>query len=122
MKKIFSAVVLAIPLFVFSGSVAVLENGKGRHTTEFDAAFAELGVTPVRFNDTKESFGDFLSAAGSFDLVLVSPLFNYDVKLEEQISAKLLRSYVENGGMLVITDASYAGVRKFFEPDRKSVV
>ena len=116
MKKPILAALLAVPLMAICGGVAVLENAKGRHTTEFDAAFAELGVTPARFNDTKESFENFISAAGGFDLVLVSPLFNYDAKLEEKTSSKPLRDYVENGGLLVMTDASYAGVRRFFEP------
>ena len=114
MKAAALAVVFLSPLLAFCGRVAVLENAKGRHTTEFDAAFAELGVVPARFNDAKASFERFLDEAGNFDLVLVSPLFNYDAKLEGRVSARPLKAFVENGGMLVITDFVYPGAKELF--------
>lgn len=117
MKKIISLIMLALfGSVVYAEGVAVLQNARGRHKNEFDAAFAALNLTPVRYTDTEESFKEILEAAGNFDVVLVSPLFNYDAKLEEKISSKKLKDYIEDGGMLVITDASYPGVRKFFEP------
>lgn len=116
MKYMIMALVALVGNLVMSDGVAVLQNAKGRHKNEFDAAFAALNLTPVRYTDTEKSFKEILEAAGNFDVVLVSPLFNYDAKLEEKISSKKLKDYVEDGGMLVITDASYPGVRKFFEP------
>ena len=96
--------------------VAVLQNAGGRHGTEFDAAFATLGVEPVRYKDTVESVGEFLEAVGRFDLVLVSPLFNFSAGIHGKCDLAPLKRYIENGGMLVITDSSYEGVRAFFEP------
>lgn len=116
MKKIILAAVALVYGCVFAEGVAVLQNAKGRHKNEFDAAFAALDLVPVRYTDTEESFREFLDAVGKFDVVLVSPLFNYDAKLEEKLSSGKLRDYLEGGGMLVITDASYRGVRTFFEP------
>ena len=94
MKYMIMALVALVGNLVMADGVAVLQNAKGRHKNEFDAAFAALNLTPVRYTDTEESFKEILEAAGNFDVVLVSPLFNYDAKLEEKISSKKLKGEI----------------------------
>ena len=103
-------------LSLFADGVAVLQNGSGRHVNEFDSAFAELGISPVRYKDTPESLAEFFAALDGFDIVLVSPLFNYSAGLVGKVDMSPLRKYLEAGGMIVVTDASYLQLRQLLDP------
>ena len=98
--------------------VAVLQNGAGRHVNEFNTAFSELGIEPVRYKDTPESLAEFFAALGGdgFDIVIVSPLFNWNAGLVGKVDMSPLRKYLEAGGMLVVTDASYPQLRQLLDP------
>lgn len=98
--------------------VAVLQNGAGRHGNEFNTAFSELGIEPVRYKDTPESLAEFFAALGGdgFDIVIVSPLFNWNAGLVGKVDMSPLRKYLEAGGMLVVTDASYPQLRQLLDP------
>lgn len=111
-----AATAICAALSLYADGVAVLQNGAGRHGNEFDSAFAELGIEPVRYKDTPESLAEFFAALDGFDIVLVSPLFNYSAGLVGKVDMSPLRKYLEAGGMIVVTDASYAQLRQLLDP------
>ena len=96
--------------------VAVLQNGQGKHDEEFKTAFKELGIEPAVFKDTPESMAAFFARIDDFELVLVAPLFNLSAGLVGQVDMAPLARYLEKGGMIVVTDATYPGVRTLLEP------
>ncbi|MBO7654831.1 MAG: hypothetical protein J6U40_07895 [Kiritimatiellae bacterium] len=99
-----------------AGEVAVLQNGQGRHADEFDTAFTALGIQPLRFTDTSESLAAFFKALGGVEIVIVSPLFNWNAGLAGKVDMSPLREYLEAGGMIVVTDASYSPLRQLLDP------
>ncbi len=120
-RQIISALAAAfcaacVSLSLFADGVAVLQNGAGRHGNEFDTAFKELGIQPARYKDTPESLAEFFAAMNDFDIVIVSPLFNWSAGLVGKVDMSPLRKYLEAGGMLVVTDASYPQLRQLLDP------
>lgn len=104
-------------------SVAVLM-GRDRsgHNAEFDAQFKELEWDVAKFPCTAEGMAKFARRASAFDIVFTPPLFNWQKAngeekwlLPEDGDYSFFRKYVENGGMLVVTEAQYAPCRGFFE-------
>ena len=120
-RQIISALAAAfcaacVSLSLFADGVAVLQNGAGKHRGEFDTAFSELGIEPVRYKDTPESLAEFFAAMDNFDIVIVSPLFNLTAGLVGKVDMSPLRKYLEAGGMIVVTDASYPQLRQLLDP------
>ena len=92
--------------------IAVLRAKNGKHAREFVSPFAELGLKEAPYFDTDESFAEFSRNLERYELVLVAPLFTYFEK-DFRPDVTALRRWIENGGVLVVTDASYDGVRAF---------
>ncbi len=99
---------------VSAEEVAVFQNGRGRHAGEFATAFAELGWEPAFFADTKEGMYEFAACADRFDLALMAPLFLHQAP-ERNLDVSALKAWIEKGGVLVVTDASYGGPRALVE-------
>ena len=116
MKKVLPLLLAMAAASVFAEGIAVLKNGSGRHDDEFDAAFQELGYTHDAYKDTKESLDELFARIDSYDLIITAPLFNYSAGLVGKVDMKPFRSYLEKGGMLVFTDASYEQLRQLFDP------
>ena len=122
MKKIIAIGLMGAAVSAQATNVGVLL-GRSGHNAEWDLEFDKLGWDVSRYECTPEGMRDFAESSASLDFVLVPPLFNWqkvDGK-EEWILPKdgdysCIKRYIENGGMLVITDSSYEGVRAFFEP------
>ena len=103
-----------LALVASSAEIAVLQNGRGKHAGEFATAFAELGWEPTVFPDTKEGMAEFAADSDRFDLVLMAPLFLYQAP-ETDLDVTALKTWIEKGGVLVVTDASYGGPRALLE-------
>ncbi len=91
--------------------IAVLYNEKKRHQDEFDYALSTLGWEADRYFD-KESVKSLASKLDNYDMVIIAPLFNLDgsVPLPGEDRSAYMR-FIENGGLLAVTDGSYPGVR-----------
>ena len=102
-------------------SVGVLL-GRSGHNTEWDREFDRLEWDVSRYECTPEGMKEFGRSSASLDFVLVPPLFNWrkaDGKEEWLLPRdgdySCIRRYVENGGMIVVTEAQYAPCHEFFE-------
>jgi len=116
MTKAWSAavVVLILVFSVAAGDVAVLGNVKGQHIDEFDSALSDFGMKADRYHDAPAELEAFNKALDGYSLVFSAPLFAFPKKSELDIAP--LKAWVERGGLLVVTDGSYPGVRETFDP------
>lgn len=100
----------------FGQKIALLL-GEGRHDTEFDYAFKNLGWdAPDRFKCTKEDMKRFTDSAGKYDMVISVPLFNYGPEgkrtlVKGDTETAEIKKYISNGGVMIFTDGSYENVR-----------
>lgn len=120
MKKLFFTLVftVAVSAAALAQNVAVLR-GRGDHDSEFDRAFEKLGCTLDHIACTDDGMAAFADAIDAYDLVISVPLFNYGGaawKLSHDVPyAGKIRSWIERGGVLVMTDGSYDNVRGWLE-------
>lgn len=103
----------------FGQEIALLL-GKGGHNNEFDAAFKALGwKDPDRFECSVDGMKRLTDSISKYDMVIAVPLFNYEfgAKRGQRTLVKgdtdtgRIRSYIQNGGVFIITDGSYSNVR-----------
>lgn len=100
------------------GQEIALFLGKSGHNEEFNLAFERLGwKEPDKFECSAEGMKRFAESSSKYDLVLVVPLFNYEMNganrgkkilSKEDANAEGIKKYIRNGGVMVITDGSYA--------------
>ena len=116
--------IASLAALVAAGTLATAQNigvllGRSGHNSEFDSAFEKLGWEPTRFACSPEGMKDFTASINKLDLVLVVPLFNYSkdgwILSKEATDYKAIKKYLENGGMLVVTDGSYGQPRGWLE-------
>ena len=120
MKKIIAIGLMGAAISAQATSVGVLL-GRSGHNAEWDLEFDKLGWDVSRYECTPEGMRDFAESSASLDFVLVPPLFNWqkvDGK-EEWILPKdgdysCIKRYIENGGMVVVTEAQYKPCQEFF--------
>ena len=96
-----------------------------RHNVEWDAEFKKLEWDVSRFECTPEAFERFGKCSSAFDLVMAPPLFNWKrgekggpsdwVLPKDGVDYSVVRKYVEDGGMLIVTEAQYEQCHGFFE-------
>lgn len=116
MKSKYLVLVLAsfAAVWASAGEIGVLGNFKGQHIDEFDAALSDFGKTAEKFKDVPEELAKFNESLDRFSLVFAAPLFAYPKKSGLDVAP--LKAWVERGGLLVVSDGSYAGVRETFDP------
>jgi hypothetical protein len=85
--------------------VALLLSEKGRHHDEFDSALDTLGWNADRYRCTADDMRKLAGSLGDYDMLVAAPLFwpqPPDAK-----DAEAFRAFIENGGLLAVTDGSY---------------
>ena len=103
--------ILAQTIAVEKPRVGILLAADGRHRDEFDGALKTLGWSAERFPSTPEVMRSLPDKLPALDMLIVAPLFNLDGKgLPGEDRGKYLK-FLEGGGMIAVTDGSYAGVR-----------
>lgn len=92
--------------------VALLLSEDGRHHDEFDGALAALGWSADRYPCKPESLKALAGKLGDYDMLIAAPLFNLrkDPLLPGE-NRQALRAFLEQGGLIAVTDGSYPGVR-----------
>ena len=113
-----TAVMVGFVLSAEATSVALLQ-GSGRHNNEWDSEFKKLDWDVARFECSPAGIRSFGERSSAFDMALVPPLFNWrregDKKTgtdvwylkRDEVDFSAIRKYVENGGMLIVTEAQY---------------
>ncbi|MGN0826399.1 MAG: hypothetical protein ACI4QD_00500 [Kiritimatiellia bacterium] len=98
--------------------VAILR-GRGECDADFDGALAACNIVPERFACSAEGMKAFAAKLGALDLVLVAPLFNYagakNILKDGQTDFPAIRAWLENGGVMVVTEANYLNARGWVE-------
>lgn len=94
--------------------IALLLNQDGKHQDEFDGALAELGWSADRYAGTAEKMSVLAAHLGDYDLLIAAPLFNLsDPPVLPGENRKAFMKFLEEGGLIAVTDGSYAGVRRW---------
>jgi len=93
--------------------VGLLLNGNGKHRDEFDGALNELGWSAERFPGKPEVMKVLPDQLGGLDMLIVAPLFNLDKPILPGEDRGKYRKFLEEGGMIAVTDGSYPGVREW---------
>lgn len=129
MKKInviLFAVICGLTFTAQAANVALLK-GNGWHDNEWDPQFKLLDWDVARFDCSPEGFKKFGECSAAFDMALIPPLFNWrrigakEDKKEgwslnkDEVDFSVFRKYVQNGGVLIVTEAQYTPCREFFE-------
>ena len=122
-KQILAAVgFFALAGMVLGQSVAILE-GTRLHNNEFDKALETLGWDTTRIACTDDAMTQLANSIDNYDMLLSVPLFNF--KLDGDRGAEILskdsktpiyariRKYLQDGGVLVLTDSNYKNVRNW---------
>ena len=111
------AVIACICCFYSLGQEIAVLMGQSGHNSDFDTGFDKLGWKATYFPCTKDGMSDFTSSIDKFDFVIVCPLFNsQEIRLNPgDTDSARIREYIEDGGMLVITDGSYISVREWLK-------
>ena len=92
--------------------VALLLSAGGQHHDEFDSALGTLGWAADRYPCKPDTLQALAGKLGDYDLLLVAPLFNYDgEKVLPGKDRALYLKFLEDGGLIAVTDGSYEGVR-----------
>lgn len=98
--------------------IAIVGGTDRRHATEFDLTMEQLKWSAKeRFISTPESMKKLANQLDQYDLLLFTPLFNYNSKpmvLPGDDRGAFMK-FMEKGGMIVITDGSYPVVRQWVE-------
>lgn len=89
--------------------VALLLGEGGRHHDEFDNALSILGWTADRYRCTTNDLRKLADRLGDYDMLIAAPLFS--PKPPDERDAKAFLTFVENGGLIAVTDGSYPSVR-----------
>ena len=93
--------------------VGLLFNLDGRHGDEFDGALMTLGWSAERFAAKPEVMGSLPDKLGELDMLIAAPLFNLDKPILPGENRAKYKKFLEDGGMIAITDGSYPGVREW---------
>lgn len=91
--------------------IGLLLSSDGRHHDEFDSALATLGWAHEKFPAKPEVMKELPGKLDGIDLLLAAPLFNLDKKNLPGEDRIKYRKFLEEGGMIAITDGSYEGAR-----------
>ncbi len=100
---------LALPLladvaFMYSG----YNGGKKSFFTEFDKAFSALNVKVVKYQNTQ--MAELTANLAKFDLVALSSVANFEDTVDLAPYSAAWKTYLTDGGMLFIADATYSSV------------
>lgn len=108
----FSAQLLAAAALAQPPHVALLLSDDGRHADEFDGALCALGWTADRYTSQPESLRALAPRLRDYDMLITAPLFNArkDALLHGD-DRQAYRRFLEEGGLIAVTDGSYPGVR-----------
>jgi hypothetical protein len=94
--------------------VAVLVNEGGKHGDEFDAALKSLGWEAEKIPAKVDAMKALPERLKDFDLLIAAPLFQFPkVSVLPGDDRGKYRKFVEDGGMIAVTDGSYPGVREW---------
>lgn len=92
--------------------IALLLSDNGKHHDEFDAALNALGWSADRYPCKPENMKALAGKLGEYDMLITAPLFNYGkAPLLPGDDRKAFVTFLENGGLIAVTDGSYPGVR-----------
>lgn len=91
--------------------MGLLLSGDGRHGDEFDGALKTLGWSAERYSAKLEVMKALPGQLGGLDLLIAAPLFNLDKPILPGDDRGKYKKFLEDGGMIAITDGSYPGVR-----------
>ncbi len=96
-----------------SPRIAVVSGPDKRHADEFDLAIEKLGwKVSGRFVSSEASMKQLVEKLDSYDMILMTPLFNYRrPRVMPGDDRAAYMKFLENGGMIVITEGSYGHVR-----------
>jgi len=94
--------------------VALLLSADGRHHDEFDRALKTLGWSADRYPCKPDNMKTLAGKLSDYDLLLAAPLFslNKEAPLSQEQRAAF-RKFLQDGGVLAVTDGSYEGVREW---------
>ena len=126
-KKLMAAVAVGVAAVTASAtSVGLLMGGPKAHNNEFDEQFEALDWDVARYECSVEGLDRFAAEAGGLDIVFAPPLFNWNggdkwLLPEDGVNYAGVRRYIEEGGMVVVTEAQYAQAHGFFEKVDKSL-
>lgn len=81
------------------------DHGDFRHRDDYDATFRSLGWPLEKIENTRVA--DLAERLDSFDIILCGALYNYSNVQDLAPGLPALRSFLERGGLVVITDANY---------------
>lgn len=111
---------LALPLLVSAAAaqtpvrVAYLYNswpkGQASFKDEFDGAFKALGWSAVKFENVQAA--DLTSRLDEFDVVVGGGVSNLDHAVDFAPLAEAWRGFLDGGGVVIATDASYGGINQ----------
>jgi hypothetical protein len=91
--------------------VAVLVNESGKHGDEFDAALMSLGWEAEKIPAKAEAMKALPERLKEFDLLIAAPLFQHPkASVLPGDDRGKYRKFVEEGGMIAVTDGCYSGV------------
>ena len=122
MKKILAIGLMGLAAVSAEATSVGILHGKSFLDGEFDSDLDKLGWDVTRYACTPEGMKEFAETSASLDFVLVPPLFNWKREndgtehwlLPEDGDYSMVRKYVENGGMIVVTEAQYKPCQEFF--------
>ncbi|HNX36422.1 MAG TPA: hypothetical protein PKM57_17500 [Kiritimatiellia bacterium] len=109
-----AAFVSAASLFASAQSprIALLLSGDGRHGDEFAGALNALGWTVDRYPCTADNLRTLTDKLRTYDMLLSAPLFNaQNSTLLPGADRQAYKRFLEDGGLIAVTDGSYPGVR-----------
>lgn len=98
--------------------IAIVGGTDRRHANEFDLVMEKLNwEAKERYISTPESMKKLAGQLDEFDMLLFTPLFNYksDPMVLPGEDRKAFMKFMNDGGLMVITDGSYPVVRKWVE-------
>lgn len=92
--------------------VALLLSAGGQHHDEFDNALSTLGWNADRYPCKADNMRTLAGKLGDYDMLLVAPLFNNNCEsVLPGNDRTAFMSFLEDGGLIAVTDGSYPGVR-----------
>jgi len=97
-----------------SPRIALLLSGNGQHGDEFDGALNALGWSADRYPCNADNLRALASKLRDYDMLLAAPLFNSQTPaLLQGADRKNFKRFLEDGGLIAVTDGSYPGVRSW---------
>jgi hypothetical protein len=91
--------------------VGLLLDARGRHRDEFDSALKTLDWSAERYPCKPEVMKALPDKLENLDMLIAAPLFNLEKPILPGDDRGKYRKFLEDGGMIAITDGSYPGVR-----------